>query len=287
MIENNDLLTTLASVSDNIRKTSVLAKLSLILGIIGLIGAPPVIFLMKAGVLPSLEIAHIPVYAFIILLCPILCFASLILGIIAMWRIKKIAFALKGKGMALSGLIVGGFSTLLWGGLIVFAAVMIIPAFSRQSEIEQFDPVHYKGPMGTITIPYQGNSFLYVIDTATNKQMSLAGNKGVISAPAGTFELLAYQAICPDEHNYPSIACSLWKSRTTITVENNSTQQLEVGPPFTASIVIKSSNQDTITMDCNLRDRGGNPARLPGQDEGFLAASQSGGILWQDKFPRG
>lgn len=267
-------------------KTSCLALVSLVWGIIGIIGIPILLILVMRGILPTfVKLEHI-----IILLSPIAFCLAIILGNIALIQIKRKAGILKGKGLALMGIVMGGSTPLILIA-VVLIGTSVYPLFLAYSAAEDFDPMHYKGEMGNLVFPYKGKSLLYLYTNLKSKRprlLRLSTTTGLMMAPVGISHCLSsYFAFAKDNYGTEWEAFCAPRIRE-ITVESGSSQQLEIGPPFTASIDIKSKGADEVEFNLKMLDLGGNRAYISKSDSRsdawFQIITPSGDIVWQDKF---
>ncbi len=208
----------------------------------------------------------------------------LVIGII---RIKRRSRA----GVVLT--IIGGIWGLLALSLLGFGIYGYQRAM-RVSRVEDFDLEQYEGEMGSIILPYKGESSLEVQNKESQKRMRLSTTNGVVLAPTGRYDLCSYEVIDEDENGAKWMAQgSLYslKSRE-ISVEADSTQDLEIGPAFTAKVTVKKKRQDEAVLDFKLIGRGGGNYTITRMDKrrkapGFQVVDKSGDILWQGKFEYG
>jgi len=213
----------------------------------------------------------------------LLALVSFILGIIALMKIGRSDGMLKGKAWALSGLLMGLVPLLLIGGLISYGFVMAASA-SRAYAAKSFEPAQYKGETGSIVLPYKGESAMTLYGKGESIRLRTAD--GTFKAPAGGYTVSSYEVSSQDENNVKWTASTSPRS-TSIVVKNGASAQLEIGPPFTASIDVKNRGDNQVSMTFNLKDKLGNSYTIANSAPSFQVMSQSGDILWQGKFQFG
>jgi len=168
--------------------------------------------------------------------------------------------------------VIGG----VWG--LVGLSVLGFGIYSSQramrvSRVEDFDPEQYEGEMGSIVLPYKGESSLEVQNKESQKRMRFSTTNGMVLAPTGRYDLCSYEVIDEDENGAKWTASgSLYslKSRE-ISVEADSTQDLEIGPPFVAKVTVKKKGQDEAVLDFKLTGRGGGNYTITRMDKGRKA----------------
>lgn len=270
---------------DSIPKNSRLAKVTFIFGLIG------IVILALSFIVPALigpltfpdSMAFIAIIGIAVLLGLMLALVSVITGIISLVMLRKSKGMLKGKGWAISGLVMGLLPLVLVGGLIIYGFVMAASA-SRSYSAKPFDPSQYKGATGSIDLPYKGESALTLI--GEGESIRLSTTDGTLKAPTGDYHVSSYEASGKDEKNIKWTA-STYLHKTRLSVTNGSSEQLDIGPPFTASVDVKSKPNNYVSMTFNLKDNAGNSFTIYNSDPSFQVLSQSGNILWQGKFQFG
>jgi len=271
--------------SNSNTKNSRLAKVTFILGLIG------IVILALSFIVPALigpltfpdSMAFIAIIGIGVLLGLMLALVSVIMGIIALVMVRKSRGMLRGKGWAISGLIMGLLPLLLLGGLIIYGFVMAASA-SRSYSAKPFDPSQYKGETGSIILPYKGESALTLI--GKGESIRLSTTDGTLKAPTGNYHVSSYEASGKDEKNIKWTA-STYLHKTRLSVTNGSAEQLDIGPPFTASVDVKNKTNNYVSMTFNLKDNAGNLFTIYNSEPSFQVLSQSGNILWQGKFQFG
>ncbi len=208
----------------------------------------------------------------------------LVIGIIRIKRRRR-------AGVVLT--VIGGIWGLLALSLLGFGTYTYQRAM-RVSRVEDFDPEQYEGEMGSIVLPYKGESSLEVQDKESQKRMGLSTTNGTVLAPAGAYDLYSYEVIDEDGNGAKWTASGSLSSVESreISIEAGSTQDLEIGPAFTAKVTVKKKGQDEAVLDFKLIGRGGGNYTITGMDKGrkapgFQVVDKSGDILWQGKFEYG
>jgi hypothetical protein len=268
-------------------KNSRLAKTTFILGLIGII-ILILSFITPALIYSSLKVSGsyfiiIAIVGIAALLGLMLALVSVIIGIIALVMIRKSKGMLRGKGWAISGLIMGLLPLLLLGALIVYGMFMV-SSQAKYSAAKAFNPTEYKGETGTIILPYKGESALTL--RGEKESIRLSATDGTLKAPTGDYHVSSYEASGKDERNVKWTA-STYSYKTKISVRGGSSEELAIGPPFIASIDVKTGSGDQITLNFNLKDKEGNSYSISNSEPSFQVISQSGDVLWQGKFQFG
>ncbi|MEW6026336.1 MAG: hypothetical protein AB1599_03455 [Planctomycetota bacterium] len=70
-------------------------------------------------------------------------------------------------------------------------------------------------------------------------------------------------------------------------VTSGSSEQLKIGPPFTASVDVKNKQNNQASITFNLKDNAGNSYTIYNSEPSFQVISHSGETLWQGKFQFG
>ncbi|MFH1228527.1 MAG: hypothetical protein V1701_11585 [Planctomycetota bacterium] len=266
---------------DTLPANSRLAKAAFISGLLGIIVfallsiAPPII--------APLNMIGIAIIGIISLLGLLLFLLGAVLGIISLIKIRKSKGLLKGKGWAISGLIIGLIPLLMFGALIIYA-IFLNSSSGRYYQAKPFNPAEYKGEIGTIILPYKGESSLTL--GGGKEIIKLTTTDGAFKAPVGDYDAGIYEAIGNDEKNIKWIAYT-YLFKTKVSVKNGSTEQLDIGPPFTASIDVKNGSDSQVSMTFHLMDKKGNSYSIYNSEPAFQVISQSGAVIWSGKFQSG
>ena len=154
----------------------------------------------------------------------------------------------------------------------------------KSSAVKPFDPTEYKGATGTIILPYKGESALTLRGEKENIRLTTAD--GTFKAPTGDYAVNSYEASSKDEKNVKWTA-STYLYKTKISVKGGSSEELEIGPPFTASIDVKNRSDSQVSMTFNLKDKEGNSYSIYNSEPSFQVISQSGDAFWSGKFKFG
>ena len=188
----------------------------------------------------------------------------------------------------------------VWGllSISVIAIGIAFYAFAQRQEavatkVEAYDASQDQGSKGSIVLPFKGRSTLELIGEG-GKMVRLSTQDGTIAAPAGTFRPVSYEAIGKSEDGNEWAATCTLSSRSlgTLTVAEGSSQYLRVGPPFTASVSVKTKGQNEATLDLKLVGVDGNQYTIMrrdgrGEPPAFQVIALSGETLWQGKFEYG
>lgn len=211
----------------------------------------------------------------------------LVLGIV---RIRR-----KGAGGVVLTVIGGVWGLVVLG--VVGLAVYEVHEYSRVSDsgkVVDFDPAQYQGQTGSIVLSHKGESTLEIGGRDGGGRMRLSTSNGVLSAPVGTYNLFSYEAVGKDESGATWVASGSLSSRgrEPISVKANSTQTLELGPPFKASVTVKSTGRGSATLDMSLKGCDGNQYTISkkggrGEPPSFQVLSKTGEVLWQGRFEYG
>ena len=266
-------------------KNSRLAKVTFIFGLIGIV-IMALSFIAPALIGPLTfpdSMAFIAIIGIAVLLGLLLALVSVITGIIALMKIGRSDGMLKGRAWALSGLLMGLVPLLLFAGFIIYSIVMAVSA-SRPYSAKPFNPSQYNGATGSIVLPYKGESALTLI--GKGESIRLSTTDGTLKAPTGDYQVRLYEASGQDEKNVKWTA-STHLPKTKISVKSGSSEELEIGPPFIASVDVKNKTNNYVSMTFNLKDNAGNSFTIYNSEPSFQVLSQSGNILWQGKFQFG
>ncbi|MBI5777934.1 MAG: hypothetical protein HZA49_00565 [Planctomycetes bacterium] len=268
-------------------KNSRLAKVTFILGLIGIV-LLALSFVAPALIIPARRSMDnyfilMAIVGITALLGLLLALVSIIMGIISLIMIRKSKGMLRGKGWAISGLLMGLIPLLLIGGLIIYGFVMAASA-SRSYSAKPFDPSQYKGATGSIVLPYKGESVLTLYGKGESIRLTTAD--GTIKTPVGDYTVSSYEASGQDEKNTKWTASSYPRS-SRVVVKDGTPAHLAIGPPFMASVDVKSGPGNQVSMTFNLKDNAGNSFTIYNSEPSFQVISQSGDTLWQGKFQFG
>jgi len=157
------------------------------------------------------------------------------------------------------------------------------------TEVVPFDAASYAGETGTIRIPFTGDVRLTV--NRTNEQFELCGSDGLVVAPAGEMKPSRFEGRLQHEGEEWTTSAWLGRRNTTLTVSPEEGAELDVGPPFTATIHSKLRGDRQVALDFRLRGSGpeiytirGPKGRLPPR---FELRDQQGQVVLSGKFAYG
>ncbi|MFC1525075.1 hypothetical protein ACFL5I_01670 [Planctomycetota bacterium] len=223
-----------------------------------------------------------------VLAVPVLCLLAVILGIIALFKIKRATSILKGKILAIIGIIIGGGAPLVFIALLTLSSYVSSPAITSGGRgTEVFDSSQYQGAMGKIILPYKGESLLVLIRKKDeDKRIRLFTTDGIFMVPVGTFSLSQYDIFAKDD-NIKWTASGSLRLRKLYQISADTPLELEIGPPFTASIFIKEGEQNEVKLHFELIGRGGNRFIIRNSEPSFHMIAHTGSTLWQGKFKYG
>jgi hypothetical protein len=204
--------------------------------------------------------------------------APLVIGIIKLRR--------RSGGIALT--IIGG----IWAvGALGLAALGVFAyrQFSAAMRVEAFNPASYHGAMGTITLPYKGESSLVGIMQGSPTRMRLVVREGVAQAPVGAYSALSYEAAARDANGRRWTArCDVGMTReSALIVGTAAPVELDVGPPFTAAVTV-AERSGKVDLGFNTSGRGGySYTIMSSEPPRFEVVDGSGKVLWQGRFEYG
>jgi len=184
----------------------------------------------------------------------------------------------------------------VWGvlGLLILGlSIFAYTQFPKATKLETFDPAHYAGRMGTVNVPYKGEGSLTISERGKARRLKLTTTNGAFRLPAGSYQLLQYEAVGRDRANTKWTASAGLSGRTsTLTVAGDSTQDLDVGPPLKAKVAAQTRSGNMASLDLKLTGRGGDQYMLSKGTGGggaprFQVLSPTGQVLWQGQFAYG
>ncbi len=179
-------------------------------------------------------------------------------------------------------------------GLVVLLAWLGWRQFSAYSggsvQMEDFDAAKYQGQTGTMVLAHKGQSVFEAYLRGGNKILRFSTPDGVLKAPVGSYDVRQYQAIAKDSKGREWIAACYPDAK--VSVKAGASTKLDLGPPFTASITVKTSGKDRVSMDLKLAGTNGGQYTIRqkgGKDEppSFVALDKAGQVVWQGRFAYG
>ncbi|MGE5530657.1 MAG: hypothetical protein ACM3VW_00900, partial [Bacteroidota bacterium] len=123
-------------------------------------------------------------------------------------------------------------------------------------EIEDFNPLTYRGVTGLINTPYRGSCTLTAQDWREQTRARYVSANGSFVVPVGTYRLneFAVSARSADGGSYEGH--SWLDPRMRVEVTNDKPQQLQMGPPYTAQISVREQS-GKVYMSLAVKDSGG------------------------------
>lgn len=181
--------------------------------------------------------------------------------------------------------------TLIAGICGVFLlSLVLVPTAALRDTTTVFKSAGYKGKTGKLSLTFTGKFSLVAKDKKSGKTWKLIASKGVILIPAGSYNLISYEAAANDKRKAAWIA-GCGSLNRAITVKADSTQKLKLGPPFVASITISPKGSD-VSMDLRFTGSGNEQCTIlkssgVGDEPRFKVINASGAIMWQGSFKYG
>lgn len=188
----------------------------------------------------------------------------------------------------------GGSTALKWlagACCLAFLGATWLAEEGQCGQIEKFDPAQYQGAMGRIVLPLKGQAFLLVMDAQGSRILHLTSKDGSFQAPVGQFKLLRYYATTTDASQEKWIVTGTpAQDKSQLNVTADASVDLEVGPPFTASVTV-TKEQDQANLSLTLLGRGGDKCVIqkmgPPEPPSFQVVAQGGQVVWSAAFKFG
>lgn len=230
----------------------------------------------------------------------ILVMAAVLLG----WLVPLVAGLIAWRrGQRSLGRVMVGVSV-AWGLLclvLVGLPLLRLGEGTWQARSETFDPARHKGPVGKITIPYQGSAKLTLRPASTEQgkkkrpgRLVLTTADGTFLAPAGMYRLSEISVSAKDEQG------RLWEAQAPFYERQNKdleviadqTVKLDAGPPFEVKVLVLDISGDSVVLDYDVRGLGGDGFRISQPDQHstppqFEVVNAKGQVVWSDKFEFG
>lgn len=184
-----------------------------------------------------------------------------------------------------------GIAGILFACLLVFVLAGEVMIQNYMPKYTKFDPSKYHGPSGRIATTLKGDLILSVFKNKSQcmpEMLSVDGKDGCFILPAGEYRMLS----CMQSVNLKG---SVWRlsssANRTLTVGENSTQDLNFGPPYMASISVGRSSGDRASFNLKIVGRGGETCSIrhdmDSKPPRFQILSQSGKLLQEGSFKFG
>jgi len=209
---------------------------------------------------------------------------SIIMGIVILARFKKGVSTEKDKGLAISGIIISAVPIV---GLLIAVAIYFLfirPRLFPAPTNEKFNPQTYQGDKGAIILPYKGPSVLTVWSPDKNAEIELSSSDGTILAPAGNLRIKAYEINARDINGAEWKLFSYFISPFDLTVKANSSQNINIGSPFTTTVNAIQKDGYIVSFEFILKDCAGNQYGIEPFRPEFQVMAKTGEILWKDKL---
>ena len=178
----------------------------------------------------------------------------LVIGAVRLRRSRSdpvgLAMTTVGRVWCVGGLVLG-----VCGGTLSLMFSFVEPI----DQIEQFDPTQYEGPMGALVVPYEGEATLTVAVSDDGEMLELSADDGRFLAPVGEYAAWTFAATKTDEDgsDWQATAFLISDEPLPVSVRADSETALEIGPPFTASIVVNTKARDLLELDLEITDSQG------------------------------
>ncbi len=216
-------------------------------------------------------------------------------GIVCLGWTVLLGFGIYRKRRNLAGGLVMIILGSIWAvpgiGIAGLAAIAIYQYSTWEfTEPKTFDAASHEGATGTITLDYAGPVTLEVSDT-NNTHLRLAGDNGVITAPAGELKPSYFECKQEGEGGTWTISARL-RHKTSLAVTPDAPTPLDdVAPPLTARIKARQKANGRISLDFKLEGKGNTQYTLRGPKgrppPRFEIRDQRGEIVLKGAFSYG
>ena len=240
--------------------------------------------------------------ALLVLVLACLALGWLVPLVIGIARLRRKSAGGGGLALTIVGGVWGAAAVVLGGcgGLMAF----VLAVGGGWVAAEPFDPSQYDGPMGSIAVPYEGAAALEVWSSPSGKRLGLSTTDGRFQVPVGEYTPYSFTAKRTDADGMPwSAHTFLTTARPTpgrptpgrpaqVSVQADRAVPLELGPPLTASIVVRRQRANRVNLDLKIVDSQGRRytitrAGRQHMPPGFEVLSPSGEVVWQGCFEYG
>ena len=200
------------------------------------------------------------------------------------------------RGQRSTGLIVFGGAWGLFGaaGLgLLFVGALAFRTANRPTRTEVFDPATYEGPTGTIVVPFTARTQLSVIGQQSAVRQQLTATGGSLIAPAGSLTVRSVDLTAADDSGAQWSASCFFRRQQQLNLAEGETQELKIGPPFTAKVIAKKTSDDMCTFDLKVTGTGGNGFTIrqlgsaANKAPAFEVLNKDGEVVWQGDFKYG
>jgi len=181
------------------------------------------------------------------------------------------------------------FSLLL---VVVLAGEVLVNRF--MPKMVTFDPATYKGKTGQIVTPLKGDVSLNLLKSGEDTRFELVeikGQDGKFVVPTGDYRVMSCdQAIVRDGTTW-DISHNALPSSQKLAVTPGSKSELNIGPPYTASIKVDSIHNKKLNLSLAITGHSGEKCSIVNQSTskapGFQILSKSGDVLQEGTFEYG
>ena len=117
-----------------------------------------------------------------------------------------------------------------------------------------------------------------------NAEIELSSSDGTILAPAGNLRIKAYEINARDINGAEWKLFSYFISPFDLTVKANSSQNINIGSPFTTTVNAIQKDGYIVSFEFILKDCAGNQYGIEPFRPEFQVMAKTGEILWKDKL---
>jgi hypothetical protein len=216
----------------------------------------------------------------------------IVLVLLIGWTVPLIIGIVKlRRGSRTTGIIL----TVLGGGwglvavLLVAVGIFGYMTAMKAGRTEHFNPDSYKGAIGRIVSKCPSPSHLVVQYPSLKKNLELKSKEGIFIAPVGDCLLESYRLESKDSEGKEWTASGILAGEL-IKVDSKIEANVEIGPPFTASVTARDLGKKVIFTliftDCKGRSA---TVRKPPTERApsFALLDKTGQTLWQGSFEYG
>ena len=184
--------------------------------------------------------------------------------------------------LAITGVLFSLFLVLVLAGEVLF--------HEFAPETVAFDPLTYAGPTGKIVTPLKGDLALSLLGTRGGGRMQLlklTSEDGAFIAPTGDYRLMSCDQAVTHGGSEWRLSSRVGRS---FNVLPGSSLQLDLGPPYTASVQVGGMRGDRVDLRLKMIGQAGESCSITGGSSappGFQILSMTGQVLQEGKFRYG
>lgn len=219
----------------------------------------------------------------------------IVLGILSGWVIPLVVGILRRRSghRAIGWFVFSG----LWGlaAICLIGLPFFIAGSMRSYSPEKFDASNYSGATGKVSLPFEGDVMLQLLDKQNHRVLQCPGKGGMVVVPAGNYQPHQIEAFSKDG------AGELWVARSYLgrggggqfSLAAAGTHALDVGPPFVARVTTGKGDDGEVEFNFEMSGRGGNQyvvspsGRSQTASPAFEVLSANGQVLWRGNFKYG